>query len=147
MPVLAAVGGMIVPALIFSGLVMAFDDPAALAGWAVPTATDIAFALAVLAVFGRGLPRALRTFLLTLAVVDDLLAIIVIAVFYTETIDFLMMIGRWFVSASDITAPCGTHGSTCTLFATGPRSAGSTSVPSVISTRTGSSPSASAASR
>lgn len=91
-PVLAAVGGMVLPAVIYSVLVVALGEPSALAGWAVPTATDIAFALAVLAVFGRGLPRALRTFLLTLAVVDDLLAIIVIAVFYTATIDLLMLL-------------------------------------------------------
>lgn len=81
-PVLAAVGGMVVPALIYLGITTLLD-PTAHHGWAVPTATDIAFALAVLALFGRGLPRALRVFLLTLAVVDDLLAIIVIAVFYT----------------------------------------------------------------
>lgn len=91
-PVLAAIGGMVVPAVIYTALVLGLGEPAALEGWAIPTATDIAFALAVLAVFGRGLPRALRTFLLTLAVVDDLLAIIVIAVFYTETIDGWMLL-------------------------------------------------------
>ncbi|MGC3955208.1 MAG: Na+/H+ antiporter NhaA [Propionicimonas sp.] len=85
-PVVAAIGGMIVPALLFVVLLFWLGDPAALHGWAIPTATDIAFALAVLAIFGRGLPRALRTFLLTLAVVDDLLAIIVIAAFYTASI-------------------------------------------------------------
>ncbi|GIE36358.1 Na(+)/H(+) antiporter NhaA [Actinoplanes italicus] len=78
LPVAAAVGGMIAPALIF---VAAGGEPR---GWAVPTATDIAFALAVLAVISTHLPTALRTFLLTLAVVDDLLAIAVIAVFYTS---------------------------------------------------------------
>jgi len=87
-PMIAAVGGMVVPALIYVVAVLALDQPGALEGWAIPTATDIAFALAVLAVFGRGLPLAIRTFLLTLAVVDDLLAIIVIAVFYTETIEW-----------------------------------------------------------
>ncbi|WP_199714418.1 Na+/H+ antiporter NhaA [Micromonospora radicis] len=87
-PVLAAVGGMLVPAVLFVVLVVALGDPSALRGWAIPTATDIAFALAVLAIFGRGLPVALRTFLLTLAVVDDLLAIIVIAVFYTGSLDW-----------------------------------------------------------
>lgn len=83
-PVLAAVGGMVAPAGIFVAVLLLFDAPALLHGWAIPTATDIAFALAVLAIFGRGLPRGLRTFLLTLAVVDDLLAIIVIATFYTD---------------------------------------------------------------
>jgi Na+:H+ antiporter, NhaA family len=85
LPVAAAVGGMAVPALIFTVIaVRAGGD--ALAGWAIPTATDIAFALAVLAVIGAHLPGALRTFLLTLAVVDDLLAITVIAVFYSSSL-------------------------------------------------------------
>jgi NhaA family Na+:H+ antiporter len=92
-PVVAAVGGMVLPAAIYVAIVVPTGDVASLKGWAVPTATDIAFALAVLAVFGRGLPRALRTFLLTLAVVDDLLAIIVIAVFYTEEIHLPALAG------------------------------------------------------
>lgn len=92
-PVLAAVGGMVTPALLFTGIVLALGDSEALHGWAIPTATDIAFALAVLAIFGRGLPRALRTFLLTLAVVDDLLAIVVIAVFYTSGLKGLALAG------------------------------------------------------
>ena len=92
-PVIAAVGGMVLPAVLFTMVALASGDRSALAGWAIPTATDIAFALAVLAIFGRGLPRALRTFLLTLAVVDDLLAIIVIAVFYTTTINLAALAG------------------------------------------------------
>nr|BFE76903.1 hypothetical protein GCM10020092_102040 [Actinoplanes digitatis] len=83
LPVVAAVGGMVVPAAIFALINL---DSGALAGWATPTATDIAFALAVLAVLGTHLPTALRTFLLTLAVVDDLLAIVIIAVFYTSSL-------------------------------------------------------------
>jgi Na+:H+ antiporter, NhaA family len=83
LPVAAAVGGMAVPALLFVLLNLGRDD-GALRGWAISSATDIAFALAVLAVISTHLPAALRTFLLTLAVVDDLLAIAVIAVFYTD---------------------------------------------------------------
>ncbi|MEV5413783.1 Na+/H+ antiporter NhaA [Thermopolyspora sp. NPDC052614] len=81
-PVAAAVGGMIVPALLYLAITRGTEGAAA--GWAIPTATDIAFALAVLAVIGRFLPTALRTFLLTLAVVDDLIAIVIIALFYTD---------------------------------------------------------------
>lgn len=81
-PAVAAVGGMVVPALIYVAINLARNG--SLAGWAVPTATDIAFAVAVLAIVGRGLPNALRAFLLTLAVVDDLLAILVIAIFFTD---------------------------------------------------------------
>ena len=98
-PVLAAVGGMLVPALIYIGVVLAQGAPETLHGWAIPTATDIAFAVAVLAIFGRGLPVGLRVFLLTLAVVDDLLAIIVIAVFYTGTINLLALVGALLVIA------------------------------------------------
>ncbi|MBM3669497.1 MAG: Na+/H+ antiporter NhaA [Actinobacteria bacterium] len=82
-PAAAAIGGMAVPALIFVG-VNASMNRGDLTGWGIPMATDIAFALAVLAVFGRRLPVALRAFLLTLAVVDDLGAIAVIAVFYSD---------------------------------------------------------------
>ena len=85
LPIAAAVGGMVVPALIFVAFTASVGDGAT-RGWAIPTATDIAFAVAVLAVISTHLPSALRTFLLTLAVVDDLLAISVIAVFYTDTI-------------------------------------------------------------
>lgn len=84
-PIAAAVGGVAVPALIY--LAIAGHDPGLRHGWAIPTATDIAFAVAVLAVIGSHLPTPLRLFLLTLAVVDDLIAIGIIAVFYTDTID------------------------------------------------------------
>ena len=90
MPIAAAVGGMVVPALIFVAINLNTGD-GALRGWAIPTATDIAFAVAVLAVISTHLPSALRTFLLTLAVVDDLLAITVIAVFYTDDINIVAL--------------------------------------------------------
>lgn len=83
-PVAAAVGGMAAPAVVY--VLVNWHIRGDLVGWAIPTATDIAFALAVLAVVGRHLPPMLRTFLLTLAVVDDLLAIAVIAVFYTRDV-------------------------------------------------------------
>lgn len=81
-PVVAAIGGVAVPAVIF--VAFTFADPVARQGWAIPAATDIAFALAVLAVIGSHLPAALRTFLLTLAVADDLIAIAIIAFFYSR---------------------------------------------------------------
>jgi NhaA family Na+:H+ antiporter len=83
-PVVAALCGMVVPALLYVGTVHALGDAEAAVGWGIPMATDIAFALAVLAVMGSKLPVALRAFLLTLAVVDDLGAILVIAVFYSH---------------------------------------------------------------
>ena len=85
-PLAAAIGGMLIPAVIYATTnnVMADGD---VDGWGIPMATDIAFALAVLAVVGRNLPVALRAFLLSLAVVDDLGAIIVIAVFYSKGFD------------------------------------------------------------
>ncbi|ASU79712.1 Na+/H+ antiporter NhaA [Actinopolyspora erythraea] len=92
LPVVAAVAGMVVPALIFVGIASTAGGDA-LSGWAVPTATDIAFALAVLAIVGKHLPSTLRAFLLTLAVVDDLLAITVIAVFYTDDFHPLPLLG------------------------------------------------------
>lgn len=89
-PIVAAIGGMVMPAVLYT-VMNTVQDGGSTAGWAVPTATDIAFAVAVLAVVGRWLPNALRAFLLTLAVVDDLLAIIIIAVFFTDKVDFLYL--------------------------------------------------------
>ncbi|MEU7551048.1 Na+/H+ antiporter NhaA [Streptomyces sp. NPDC044571] len=86
LPVIAAVCGMAAPALVY--VLVNSTAGGSLGGWAVPTATDIAFALAVLAVIGTSLPSALRAFLLTLAVVDDLFAIMIIAIFFTHEINF-----------------------------------------------------------
>ncbi|GAA4350313.1 Na+/H+ antiporter NhaA [Angustibacter luteus] len=91
LPVVAAICGVVVPALFYLAVVAGVDGAGR--GWAVPTATDIAFALAALAVLGSHLPSALRSFLLTLAVVDDLIAITIIAVFYTDDLKPLLLLG------------------------------------------------------
>ena len=81
LPAVGALGGMVVPAAIYAWL--NWGDPVALDGWAIPVATDIAFALALLGVFGSRVPIALKVFLLTLAIFDDLAAIVIIALFYS----------------------------------------------------------------
>lgn len=86
-PGVAAVGGVIVPAVLY--LVIAGPDFAN--GWPIPTATDIAFALGLIALVGRGLPGRIRVFLLALAVLDDLIAIVIIAVFFSHSIDLLAL--------------------------------------------------------
>lgn len=91
LPVVAALCGMAVPALVY--FLTNTVGGGSMDGWAVPTATDIAFALAVLAVIGTSLPSALRAFLLTLAVVDDLFAILIIAVFFTSDLNFAALGG------------------------------------------------------
>ncbi|MBA2336624.1 MAG: Na+/H+ antiporter NhaA [Acidimicrobiia bacterium] len=117
-PVAAALGGMAMPALLFV-LINLGTGGDALRGWAIPTATDIAFALAVLAVLGSHLPSGLRSFLLTLAVVDDLIAITIIALIYTDTLDLVSLAGslgcvalfawlvRWRWSAWWLSIPLG----------------------------------------
>ncbi|WP_406206311.1 Na+/H+ antiporter NhaA [Streptomyces sp. NBC_01017] len=91
LPVVAALCGMVVPAAVYAAT--ATVGGGSLEGWAVPMATDIAFALAVLAVLSTHLPSALRAFLLTLAVVDDLGAILIIAIFFTSDLNFLALGG------------------------------------------------------
>lgn len=110
-PVVAAVGGMAVPALLFLAVNTAAEGGAP-HGWAIPTATDIAFAVAVLGLVGKRLPTALRAFLLTLAVVDDLLAILVIAIGYSDGIAVLWLLGSaaavavfWLLLRRGVTSP------------------------------------------
>lgn len=97
LPVAAAIGGMVAPALIFAAF--NFRGPGA-AGWGIPMATDIAFAVGVLALVGRGLPVAVKVFLLAVAIVDDLGAVLVIAIFYTNKIS----VGYLLVAAAILAA-------------------------------------------
>ena len=90
LPIIAATAGMIVPALVY--VILTRSEPALFSGWAIPTATDIAFALAVLALTGRGVPASLKVLLTTIAVVDDVLAIAVIAIFYTAQLEYLALL-------------------------------------------------------
>jgi len=89
-PALAALGGVVVPAVIYS--LFNWSDPAAMRGWAIPVATDIAFSLGVLGVLGRRVPVALKIFLGALAIIDDLVAIVVIALFYTHRLALLPLL-------------------------------------------------------
>ena len=89
LPLVAAIGGMLVPALLF--MVFNFDDETFRNGWAIPMATDIAFALGILAMLGKRVPIGLKVFLTALAIVDDLGAVLSIAIFYTDSIEWLYL--------------------------------------------------------
>ncbi|MBO0144102.1 Na+/H+ antiporter NhaA [Agrobacterium sp. Ap1] len=91
LPGAAAAGGMLFPALFF--VFFNRQDPSALRGWAIPTATDIAFALGVISLFGSRVPASLKIFLAALAIIDDLGAVIVIAMFYTEDLNLMALAG------------------------------------------------------
>jgi NhaA family Na+:H+ antiporter len=90
LPVVAAIGGFVLPTMLYATLT--WGDTQALRGWAVPAATDIAFAIGICAFLGRAVPSSLKMFLLALAIIDDLMAIVVIAIFYTEDLSALALL-------------------------------------------------------
>ena len=90
LPAIGAIGGMVIPALVY--VLINFRDPIALSGWAIPAATDIAFALGILALLSPRIPASLKLFLLTLAIIDDLGAIIIIALFYSGDLSWISLL-------------------------------------------------------
>ena len=90
LPAIAAIGGMVAPAIIY--VLININNPENMSGWAIPTATDIAFSLAVLLIIGKNVPLSLKVFLLSLAIIDDLGAVLIIAFFYTAQISGIYLI-------------------------------------------------------
>jgi NhaA family Na+:H+ antiporter len=90
LPAVAAIGGMVVPAAVYAAI--NWGDPVGMRGWAIPAATDIAFALGVLSLFGERVPVGLKIFLMTLAIIDDLGAIVIIALFYTSNLSVTSLV-------------------------------------------------------